>query len=305
MAGTIVLHETSGELLRVTTDPTLDTEFVCERSFGAVVAGAFADNDMLTVIGNVNAEGASPPTARAYAPTKVNNYTEIFRASLYLTRTGRKTKLRWDNRGPYREAKREALELWSIETEKAFLRGEAIEVTGSNGKPMRMTKGLINFITTNKGTASGFKVGGLLDEDTLDELLENVFRYGSNEKLALAGSTWIRTVTTLGKRNGLLQMTPNSTTYGMRIVEYVTPFGTLYIKNHPLFSQHPSWRKDALILDVNNIGSRVLDDTMFVKNRQTPGEDASLDEYLGEMGTELHFEETHAYFEDVQGALVA
>lgn len=312
--GTIILVESTGELVRVSSDPTSDTELEVERSWGAVAGTSIADNAFLTIVGNVNEEGALPPTSKSYSPTKNNNYDEIFRTSLYLTRTGRKTSLRWDRKGPYREAKREALSLHSIEMEKAYIWGEPVETTGPKGLPMRMTGGVLNFLSTNTGDQSAGDAGvnfgtyasgvGLLDEDTLDKMLESVFRFGANEKLVLCGSTFMRALTTLGKRNGFLEMTPKDTTYGMKIVEYTCPFGSLYLKLHPLFNQHPVWRQNALILDTDNLISRPFDDTMFVKNRQSPGEDAVKDEYLTENGLEVHLEETHAYIQGVTGALV-
>lgn len=310
---TILVNERTNELIRVSSDPTADTAIEVVRSYGAIVATAMDAADKLTIVGNVAEEGSKSPTAKSYAPTKVFNYTEIFRMPLYLTRTARKTKLRWDNTGPYREAKREALSLHSIEMEKAFMWGEPVEGTGPLGKPMRMTGGVLNFLTTNKGTTAGgstgtgssFYVNGTLDEDTLDTLMEDVFRYGSNEKLALCGSTFLRAITSLGKRNGTLNVVPSDRTYGMKVVEYITAFGTLMLKNHPLFSQHATWRQNSLILDVNNLIYRYIDDTMFIRNRQDPDEDASKDEFLTEGGLELHFEETHAYIEAVTGALIA
>lgn len=309
VAGTILLVEATdgattadNELLRVTSDPTIDTELEVERSFGSVAAGTIADNEYLVVIGNVNEEGGTPPTAKTYAPSKKTNYTEIFRMPLYLTRTARRERLRWDSSGPYREAKREALSLHSIEMEKAFIFGNAVETTGPRGKPMRMTGGILSFLTTNigDGTGGNFSVDGTLTEDALDILMESVFRYGSTEKLALCGSTFVRTVTKFGK-NATVNMVPRDTTYGMKIMEYLTPSGTLMLKQHPLFNQHPEWKKNALILDVKNLKSRPLDDTMFIKNRQENGEDASMDEFLTEAGLEIWYEETHAYITGVTG----
>lgn len=302
VAGSILLHEDSGELLLVVSDPASDTALVVSRSFGTVAASAIDDQDAFTIIANVNAQGAEPPTARAYAPTKKYNGCEIFRTSLSLTRTARRTRLRWDNQGPYREAQREALSLHSIEMEKASIHGEYVDTTGPNGKPMVLTGGILSFITTNKG--GDWAIGGLLDEDALDTLMEALFRYGTNERLVLAGSTWIRAFNTLAKLNATINMSPASSSYGMKLVDYTTPFGTLLIKNHPLFSQHPDWRKNALFIDTKNIVARPLDETMFIKNRQGNGTDATLDEYLTEIGYEWHFEETHAYMTGVTGAQV-
>lgn len=300
VAGTILLNETSGELLRVTTDPSTDTDLTVERSWGAVVGTAMADNEMLTIIGNVHEEGAGVPTSRSYAPTKVRNYTQIFRTSLRLTRTARRTRLRYDSSGPYIEAKREALSLHSIEMEKAFLFGEAVESTGAAGFPMRSTGGVVSFITTNKGGI--FNVAGTLTQAELDALCEEIFRYGSNEKLVLCGSTFLNAISALAKNNGTVNITPATSTYGMHITQWTSPFGTLMFKNHPLMSQHPLWRKDALVLDTRNLIYRALDDTKFITGRQNNGDDASLDEFLTECGLEVHMQETHSYIQGVTGA---
>jgi hypothetical protein len=191
--------------------------------------------------------------------------------------------------------------------EKAFMWGERYETLGTNNKPERTTAGIIRFLSTNigSGTNTYFNVNGTLDEDTLDRMMEDLFRYGNNEKLALCGSTFLRAITTLGKRNGTLNVVPTDRTYGMKVVEYISAFGTLLLKNHPLMSQHPVWRKDALVLDVNNLIYRYIDDTKFVPNRQAPGDDLSLDEYMTECGLEVHFEETHGYIQGVTGAMIA
>ena len=116
-----------------------------------------SDCDKVMVIGNVNAEGAAMPSALAYDPDKLYNYTQIFRTPLSITRTARKTKLRTGDQ--YKEAKREALELHGIEMEKAFLFGIPYEGTGDNGKPERTTEGLITCLrTNNSGNVADFQL---------------------------------------------------------------------------------------------------------------------------------------------------
>jgi len=301
--GTILRNERTGEHVLVTADPAVDTALTVQRGFGTVAAAAMNDLDYMTVVGNAHAEGSSIPTAKTYSPTKLNNFTQIFRMPLSMTRTARKTRLRWDNTGPYRESKREALSLHSIEMEKAFIFGQKIEITGANGQPERTTGGILSFLTSNVG--GNFNVAGDISEDELDALMEEVFRYGSTEKLALCGSTFARALTTLGKRNATINLVPTDQSYGLKVVEYVSAFGTLMIKMHPLFNQHPEWRKNALVLDVDNLVYRYIDDTMFVRNRQNPGDDLSKDEFLTECGLEVHMQETHAYITGVTGATPA
>ncbi|KKL19948.1 hypothetical protein LCGC14_2460340 [marine sediment metagenome] len=155
-----------------------------------------ASCNTIIIIGNINAEGAAMPDSIAYDPNRLYNYTQIFRTPLEITRTARKTKLRTGD--AYKEAKREALQLHSIEMEKAFLWGIRTENTGDNSKPERTTWGLIDFIRTantsglTEGVTSDFTTeadfndtawidGG---EEWLDIQLEQIFRYGSDERMA-------------------------------------------------------------------------------------------------------------------------
>lgn len=300
VAGTLLMNERTGEIVKVSADPTLDTALTVVRAAAGV---AMNDQDALVVTGSAYPEGASIPTAKSYSPVKLYNLTQIFRSSLSLTRTARKTRLRWDSSGPYQESKREALSLHSIEMEKAFLFGQKLETTGANGQPERQTGGILSFLTTNKApNDAAFNVGGGLTEDALDALMEKVFRYGSTEKLALCGSTFVRAITTLAKNSGTINLVPEDRTYGLKVTEYISAFGTLNLKMHPLFNQHPVWRQNALILDVDNLVYRYIDDTMFIKNRQSPGDDLAKDEFLTECGLEVHMEETHAYITGVTGA---
>lgn len=147
---------------------------------GAVTLGSC---DSVLVVGNINPEGAPIPDAIAYDPTKLNNYTQIFRTPLEITRTARKTKLRTEE--AYKEAKRESLQLHSIEMEKAFLYGVRSEFIGANGQPERTTMGLVNCIrqyapqnVSNYPTSPSFAGDTWLEggENWLDEQLELIFR---------------------------------------------------------------------------------------------------------------------------------
>ena len=104
-----------------------------------VVLTTLATCDTVLIVGNINPEGGPIPDAIAYDPLKFNNYTQIFRTPLEITRTARKTKLRTED--AYKEAKRESLELHSIEMEKAYLFGVRSESIGPNGQPERTTAG--------------------------------------------------------------------------------------------------------------------------------------------------------------------
>ena len=260
--------------------------------------GDLSDADRLVIIGNLNAEGATMPDAIGYDPVKWYNYTQIFRTPLEITRTARRTRLRTGD--AYKEMKREALEIHSIEMEKAFLWGVRSERTGANGKPERTTSGLIPAIIAN-GTADDFSVNTdytgdtwlASGEDWLDEQLEVIFRYGRTEKLAFAGSGALLGINRLAKNSGFMQITPQTTSYGIQVTSWVTPFGTIHIKTHPLFSFETTNRNSMVIFEPENLNYRYIDDTSFYKEgeKQNTGytrKDATTEEFLTECGLEYH-----------------
>ena len=109
-----------------------------------------SDCDWIQIIGSINPEGGPMPDPIAYDPTKVFNYTQIFRDSLSITGTQMETHLRTEDE--YKKKKSETLQYHSIQMERAFMWGQRSENVGANGKPERTTMGMINFIRAHAPT---------------------------------------------------------------------------------------------------------------------------------------------------------
>jgi hypothetical protein len=272
-------------------------------------SGNAANFDTILVIGSINAEGAAIPDALSYDPVKYYNYTQIFRTPLEITRTARKTRLRTGDQ--YKEMKREALELHSIEMEKAFFHGVRSEGTGSNGKPERTTQGIVNFISSNASdnmfdfdadsATLTWLAGG---EAWLDDNLEQLFRHGGSEKVAFCGSGALLGINKLAKATGQVQLKSTDAAYGLKVVEWLTPFGTLMLKTHPLFSYEASNRNRMVVVDPEKIQVNYIDDTFFKKDdgERKAGQiamDGSKEEFLTEGGLEMHHPLCHGVFDNV------
>ena len=229
-----------------------------------------SDCDNFKIIGNINPEGGEMPDAIALNPVKVYNYTQIFRTPLSLTRTALKTRLRTGDQ--YQKAKSEALEMHSWEMELAYLWGIRTENIGDNGKPERTTMGVINFIrqyaaancddyTLNAAYAGqAWAVGGEL---WFKAMLELIFRYGASEKLCLCGSGFLLGIDALATAGAQINIQPAQKVYGMEIRQWLTPFGSINMKTHPLFSYDATTRNMAVILEPKELGNRFIDDTSF------------------------------------------
>ncbi len=266
-----------------------------------------ADVDRVLVIGNSNAEGAPMPAAIAYDPTKYENYTQIFRTPLSITRTAKLTRLRTGD--AYKKAKRECLELHSIEMEKAYLWGIATETTGANGKPERTTMGLIPFTVAQGGVVSDFvtqtdwvDTTWLADgEEWLDYQLEQVFRYGGDERLAYVGSGVILAINKLVKEYGNYDFKPTTTDYGIKVMQWTTPFGVIHMKRHPLFSYEVTNRNTMICFEPKELTYRYITDTTFFddpdkKNTGRGRIDGTDEEFLTECGLEFHHPSKCGYF---------
>lgn len=256
-----------------------------------------SDANRIIIIGNVNPEGSQMPDSVMYDPTKSWNYTQIFRSSLSLTRTRMRTKVRYGS-STYQEAKRDCLELHGIEMEKAFLFGVRTEGTGENGQPERTTGGLMSFIPSDNlsdyrsdtdFTGKTWLEGG---EDFIDKWLETLFRYGPKERTAYVGTGALRGINRIVKNRGYFQFTSKTLAYGIQITEWVTPFGTIDLYTHPLFSQESLWRNACLLFEPSFLRYRYIDDTYFQKdNSLLEGSWVALDGikegYLTEAGIEV------------------
>lgn len=270
--------------------------------------GGLSDSDRILIIGSAHAEGAVIPDSVAYDPAKHFNYTQIFRTPLEITRTARKTALRTGD--PKAEAKREALQLHSIEMEKAAIWGARSEGIGSNGKPLRTTRGIFENIETNAAdnvftytsdsdfSGQAWTVGGM---DWLNESLEQVFRYGRQTKLAFVGSGAMLGIQRLAEANGHINISPRQEVFGIKVTEWVTPFGSIMLKTHPLFSYEESYRNAMLLFEPEETMERSIDQTHYKKDDSEKkagqfGFDGIKEEFLTEIGFEWHHALTGGIF---------
>jgi len=226
--------------------------------------------DTFKIIGNINPEGGEMPDAIALNPVKVYNYTQIFRSALSMTRTALKTKLRTPEQR--QKAKSECLEMHSWEMELAFLWGIRTENIGDNGKPERTTMGVINFIRqyaplncsdfTLDPTYAG-QTWAQMGQAWLNIMLEQIFRYGAADKLVLCGSGFLMGIDALAQAGGVINLQPGAKTYGMEIRQWMTPFGVINMKTHPLFSYDATTRNMGVIIEPKELSYRYIDDTTF------------------------------------------
>lgn len=275
------------------------------------------------IIGSAFAQGSRDVSSESYnLPLPFTNYCQIFRTPFSLTGTALKTGAKFDESGPYKDKAKEHSLYHMIEMEKNIIFGEQRKfVDGTTGLPTYTTGGILWFLEQwETGTPYGVtaatadtddnkriitNASGAMNEKTYDGYLERVFRVTSNkanEKLVLCGSGFLSVINQMYRSQAVLNADlPMTDTFGMSVVRHTTPFGTILYKTHPLFSQNPTLRNNALFLDVHNLHYRNVQgrDTELLKNRQERDADYRKDEYLTEAGLEVWYPESHMYLQNV------
>ena len=283
----------SFETVRVTADPSSATSINVARSVGTTAAAQVNDNDNFVVLGTAHSEGDPVPTAVWYDPSSITGACQIFRNSTDQTETARRTDMRT---GPIsKEARREALLMHEIDKERAFIFGE-YSVSASGNAVRRTTTSLLEKVTSNVTDFSGS-----VTRSTLNSALADIFEDGSQEKLFLYGKATGLTLWNLIESMAWQVYDRKESSYGIKISEIVTPFGSLMATHDKLLTKTTDFSDWGFVIDPEYLSYRFVKgrDTELKRNRQNPGDDRVIDEYLGECGLEVQHETTHGILKNM------
>ena len=282
----------AGEVMYVDQDPTTDTEVHVVRNLnGLTTPSDPASTNVLHIVTANYRHGSPLPTAVGTNPVKNNNYTEIHRTPLSMTRTAMKTRLRTGE--AWRNAKIEALQIHSIRCEQPLFVGRAVSTT-FEGQPMYFTGGHKHF------TPSGNVLSiGNFTEDFWDEKMRVMYEFGNLEKMMYSGSKVSLSLTTMAKKQGFTMIDVGNQAWGQKITALQGPaMGILYIKIHPLLTRITKYQDDGFVFDLPKMTWRYIDDTQYVTFRQNRGDDFRSDEFLTEGGLEFHHAKSFFKLED-------
>ena len=279
----------SGEVMLVTAINVGTSTLTLARKIGDAGSGGglLKANDIIWIIGNANEEGANVREIKATTVAQVSNYTQIFRTPIGITETARNTK-GWTKEGDFDyQTKKKATE-HLVDIERAFLFGKKEQLTSGLTHPKRFTQGIYPRITQKKsavGTRAEF-----------NDYLQLLFGHGNSEKYLFASPYVISKINEFAMDK--LQVMSNEKTFGLTVIKYFSPHGTLNLIKHDLLTGD-LYGKSGVGLDLESLTYRYLSnrDTKLLTNRQNPGEDQRVDEYLTECGLQFEQPERHAIIE--------
>lgn len=289
--GDLVFVPRTGEVVRFT-GITADVIDTMDRGVGATSGTAMNDNEELIIIGTTFEEGASAPATRSRNPVKVTNYTQIQKRPFEMTATLRSTAMVHTPHDWPRHANKAGIE-HTVDLEEMFLFGTPEELT-SGSHPERACGGFYNYATQNKTDA-----GGVFSEDAFFAAKRPAFRYGSKTKLGMASGLVVDVLN--GYPRSSFQTNVQDKIFGVNVMRYFSPHGTLNVVRHDLFEGADLGGKMAIV-DMEQVKYRPLNgeggsrDTKIETNIQLPDADLRKDQYITEVALEFGLPLTHASF---------
>lgn len=269
--------------LIVVSSVTNSTSFTAKRGQAGSTAATIADDTFLTKLGNAFAEGTAAPTATSRNPTKYFNLCQIFKTTYDITNTTLETRYRTGD--PLRNDKQRKMWVHSAALEMQFLWGLRHETTGANGKPLRYTGGLREFIP-------GFIFSTTPTAFTFLDNTYTVFDYDTgagDERIVFAGNGALNSLNKLAVNSGQIQYVEEVKLFGMTLSRWRLPQGQFLIRTHPLMNRHGLYKNSMFIIDPTAIIYRPLRDTRFKDNIQDNDEDRRRGQWLTEAGIEVQY----------------
>lgn len=276
----------TGEVMLVTGVST--NTLTVTRSAGGTAAAALVDNDPLVILGAAYAQGATLQAARSTVEVEAVNYMQILRHSFKVTGTHAAMGAAG---GHHVES-----DVVTQRRKKALEHARDINLVSYHGeKDLTSGTGLAGGIIERIPTGN-IASGATLTEAELNDALKTMFRYGSSTKTLFCSRN------VAGIIDGLLRdrirYSATDKTGGQNISSYVSTHGTIKIvPDHAL--EGGEFEKYAVLVDSDGPQYRYLRDTKLLTGRQTPDEDAEVEEYLTEFSFEWGNGQTHGLFNAV------
>jgi hypothetical protein len=285
--GQLLTVPRTGEIMYVTGLPG-SSKIKVTRGYSGTTKAALNDNDPIFVIGRVAEEGDTSFSGRSKGPTKITNYTEIFRTSIEATGSWMSSKNQTNPHDwvfQHKEKNREHL----LDIEHAALFGRKATTTGTNGRRISTTGGVLSFLTENNQDA-----GGTLTEAEWESWVRAICRYG-NQKTAFVSPLVLSVINNFAVGRLQTIQADKDKTYGIAITKYISAHGEVNLVKHNLL-EGATWGGMAIAVDYGKAapGYRFLGggpgggrDTKLLTNRQENDRDGQKDEILTECGFEF------------------
>jgi hypothetical protein len=297
-AGDLILVGTTGEKLQVVSISA--DELTVTRSIGDVAAASAASGVDLIIIGNVSTQNADTGTLKATQRVLGYNYTQIQRNPFGFSGTDIEIET-YGSDDPENEIAKKAVEHRRALEHLSWFGARSF--VSSTPNSYGTTGGVQEYISTNV-----FAAIGTLSLTSFDSKMQTIFQHGTLNKVIFAAPTPARALSNL-LANNWVRARPEDRVYGAKVSGFVNG---AYGENTPVIvkrewgrysstsDQPGSW---VVVLDLSYVKKRPMRNrnTMLLPNRQNPGVDGRVWDYLTECSLEFSVERAHGLLTGITG----
>lgn len=287
-AGDIIKNTATNECMLVS--EISNNDLTVSRGYGSTAAAAIADQTDFLIIGSAMPENSEGRAVKSTLESNGYNYTQIFRTPIALSGTEAASKLHGGRDRAYQ--RRKASLEHKRDIARALYFGERKEDT-TGSMPRRTMGGLVEFLHAgNSAVTFDAQTRELTYRNFDSEVAAAAFRYGSKEKLLIAGS-YLASAINSWSESRLVSDVAEDATYGIRVKNLITTYGDLKVIYDPLLEG--AYAGYGFVVDPENIRYAYLDgrDTKLYTDIQENAIDGIIDEYLTECSLELRLPQTH------------
>ena len=233
----IMIHEGTGEMLFV--KAVNGNELTVTRGFGGgavlpIVPGSAGD--YVQLITTAFEEGSERPPAITTTGYPRNNQTHIFRRTWDITETAKAVTNHMGNRKA-RNQKKASMNI-AEDVERALF-WSVRDVGYINNKPIRTMDGVLAQLRSNIFLSPA----GGLTRRVLTDFIERLFSRRAagmaDERLFFCGNVAVRALNEIALRYSHYHISETTTVWGIKVMEFRTPFGDVKLLIHPLMNENP------------------------------------------------------------------
>lgn len=299
--GTVMMNERTGEYVLVTNNVVSTNTITVTRDITGDALATMLNTDFLQRVGTAFEESSNRPAGIVNIGYVRMNFTQIFRNSWDVSGTSQ--AIAYYTAQPPAKNQRDAAFFHAEDIERAFLWGKKTIGT-LNSRPFRMADGLYSMIETNVEAATSTTSYADLDAFFQAIFSKNI-KGKPNERIAFCGNKALGILNDIALDNVHMHIVPGQTDFGMNMHKWITPYGTVMLKTHPLFTESPHFTGDLLILHPGAVETRYLRRTKedkYNSDGTRGGVDADYGVFTTEMTFEYHAEVTGGIFTGMQAA---
>jgi len=300
--GQVYMAEASGEYVFI--DAITGSSATVTRGFGDTSPGALDGSVTpvpLQLITQATEEASARPVAIANIGFPRFNYIQTLRHAWDVSGVAQAVEY---HTGPVvAKNKRDAALFHAEAIERAIIWGKKAIGT-LNSRVFRTMDGIRYQLSSNIASQASDT-----DWDDLDTFLQAIFEKNikgkPNERIVFCGNTVVRVLNKIARLDGITNLVPGETSFGLKVTKWETPFGDISLMTHPLMNESPLWTKDMLVIHPGAVRMRWLRRT-FEDSYDRDGTRAGVDADFGVMTSdcciEYMAEATGGYYSGIDTA---